>query len=94
MESVRSDSDGGWKELLEKFWRLFLELCFPNIAADIDWTRPFEFLDKELQEVIRDADSGRRFVDKLVKVFRKSGEEQLVLIHVEVQGDPDLNLPA
>jgi len=94
MESVRSDSDGGWKELLEKFWRLFLELCFPDIAADIDWTRPFEFLDKELQEVTRDADSGRLFVDKLVKVFRKSGEEQRVLIHVEVQGDPDANLPA
>ncbi|MCW5558424.1 MAG: hypothetical protein KIT22_11410 [Verrucomicrobiae bacterium] len=69
-------------------------MCFPNIAADIAWTRPFEFLDKELQEVTRDADSGRLFVDKLVKVFRKSGEEQLVLIHVEVQGDPDFNLPA
>ncbi len=35
---------------------------------------------------MRDAEVGRRIADKLVKVWLKDGEEQYVLIHVEVQG--------
>ena len=55
-------------------------------AADIDWSRGYEFLDKELQKVARRAVVGRRHVDKLIKVWRRSGEETWVLIHTEVQG--------
>lgn len=39
-----------------------------------------------MQEVTRDAELGRRLVDKLVKVWLRSGDEAWVLIHVEVQG--------
>ncbi|MBC6420054.1 MAG: Yae1 family protein, partial [Prochloron sp. SP5CPC1] len=49
------------------------------------------FLDKELQKIVRDAQLGRRYVDKLVKVWLKNGDEQWVLIHLEVQGDPEPN---
>lgn len=38
---------------------------------------------------MREAESGRRYVDKLVKVWTKSGEERWVLIHVEVQAARD-----
>ena len=34
-----------------------------------------------------------RFVDKLVQVFKSSGEERLVLFHVEVQGQKQFILP-
>ena len=76
METPPADYDGAWKETLELYWRPFMELCFPDIADDIDWSQPVEFLDKELQDVVRAADSGRRFVDKLVKVIRRSGQSQ------------------
>jgi hypothetical protein len=46
----------------------------------------YEFLDKELQRITRDATLGRRYADKLVKVYLKTGEEQWVLIHIEIQG--------
>jgi len=36
--------------------------------TEIAWTQGQEFLDKELQKVVRDADLGRRYADKLVKV--------------------------
>jgi hypothetical protein len=36
--------------------------------------------------VVRDAELGRRLADKLVKVWRRDGEEVWVLIHIEVQG--------
>jgi hypothetical protein len=42
-------------------------------------------IDKELQKIMADA-VGRRVVDKLVKVWLKSGEEVWALVHVEMQG--------
>ena len=49
----RDDYDSPWKDLLDRWQRPFLEFFFPRIAADIDWSRGFEFLDKELQKVTR-----------------------------------------
>ncbi len=58
---------------------------FPQAHADIDWGRGYEMLDKELQPIVRRAKQGRRYVDKLVKVWLKNGEERWLLVHVEVQ---------
>lgn len=85
MSERRVDFDSPWKETLEYYFEDFMAFFFSQAYADIDWQRGYEFLDKELQQVVRDAEFGRRFADKLVKVWRKSGEEQWVLIHVEVR---------
>ena len=53
----------------------------------IDWSQGYEFLDKELQQVVRDAEMGRRWADKLVKVRLKTGIEAFLYIHIEVQGN-------
>ena len=42
-------------------------------------------LDKELQKIVRQAEQGRRYVDKLVRVWLKDGREEWLLIHVEIQ---------
>ncbi len=86
MTAERSDYDSPWKEALERYFPDFMALGFPTAYAGIDWTRGYEFLDKELQQVVRDAELGRRLADKLVKVWRVDGEEAWVLIHLEVQG--------
>ncbi len=80
-----ADYDGAWKEALERYLRPFLEFCFPAAAKGIDWAVPLEFLDQELQEIVRDADLGKQRVDKLVKVRRLGGAEEWVLVHVEAQ---------
>ena len=85
----RADYDSPWKELLEGHFRSFLEFFFPTAAADIDWTRGYTFLDKELAQVVRDAELGRRYVDKLVRVWRSGGVETWVLVHVEIQGQAE-----
>ena len=54
--------------------------------AQIDWSRGFEFLDKELRKITADTAVGRRLVDKLVKVWLKSIDEVWALVHVEIQG--------
>jgi hypothetical protein len=88
-QEIRSDFDSPWKEALERYLHPFLALCFPRVEACIDWHRPVEFVDKELQAVMRDAESGRQYVDKLVKLFTREGVERRVLVHIEVQSQPD-----
>jgi hypothetical protein len=80
-----ADFDSPWKEALEVYFPAFLAFCFPLIHADINWSRGFEMLDKELQQLTPRSARGRRYVDKLVRVWRSNGREAWVLIHVEVQ---------
>jgi hypothetical protein len=84
-----ADFDSPWKEALDLYFQAFLAFFFPAIHNDIDWSRGFESLDKELQQIAPRAGRGRRYVDKLVKVWRKNGHEVWVLIHVEVQTRPE-----
>jgi hypothetical protein len=39
--------------------------------------------------LVRDAELGRRYADKLAKVYTRDGAETWVLIHVEVEGEPE-----
>ncbi len=75
--------DSPWKDILEAYFQDFMQFFFPAIHDDIDWYRGYDFLDQELQQVVRDAELGKRFADKLVKVWKLSGEETWVLIHIE-----------
>ncbi len=84
-----SDYDSPWKEALDRYLEAFLAFLFPQAHREIDWSRGHESLDKELQQVVREAELGRRLVDKLVKVWRTSGREEWVLIHIEVQSQEE-----
>jgi hypothetical protein len=87
------DYDSPWKEALDAYFEAFLALLFPEVHPQIDWSRGYESLDKEFQQVVREAEVGRRYVDKLVKVWTKDGIECWVLIHVEVQTTRDAEFP-
>jgi hypothetical protein len=83
--SPATDYDSPWKEALDRYFERCMAFFFPRAHADVDWTRGYEMLDKELQPIVRQSKQGRRYVDKLVKVWLRSGEEKWLLIHVEVQ---------
>src|SRR5580704_6618759 len=87
------DLDGPWKEALEHFLEWFLALCFPEVHAAIDWSRGYESLDKEFQQIVRDARVRKRLADKLFKVWRNDGTEAWLLVHVEVQGRREKTFP-
>ncbi|XKH59385.1 hypothetical protein LG290_11930 [Halomonas sediminis] len=87
--SRRADHDSPWKMALDYYFQEFVGLLFPAIHEQVDWSKGYSFLDKELQQITPDADSGRRHADKLIKVYAKDGSETWVLIHVEVQGEPE-----
>jgi len=83
------EADSPWKNVLERYFNRFIEFFFPDIYPQIDWDKGHEFLDKELQQIAPDAKTGRRTVDKLVKIWLKDGTEIWALAHVEVQGNKD-----
>ena len=89
MSKQSDDYDSPWKNILETYFYDFMTFFFPVVAEGVDWSRGYSFLDKELQQVVRDAELGRRLADKLVQVWRKDGNEAWVLAHVEVQGQEE-----
>ncbi|WP_254721850.1 hypothetical protein [Kovacikia minuta] len=42
-------------------------------------------MDKEFQQIAPDTETGKRYADLLVKLWRKRGKELFLLLHVEVQ---------
>jgi hypothetical protein len=89
MTEQRTDYDSPWKEVIEAYFPQFLEFFFSSAYTVIDWTRPYEFLDTELQQLEPDAEIGKLLVDKVAKVWLLDGAEAWVLVHVEVQGRYD-----
>jgi hypothetical protein len=85
-EKPRDDYDSPWKEILALRFPDFMAFFFPEIARQIDWTRGYETLDKELRQISRESHVGFRLADNLLKVWKKNGIEAWVLAHVEVQG--------
>ncbi len=90
---MSTDFDSPWKDALDRYFEAFLALLFPAIHAQIDCSRGYESLDKEFQQIVREAEVGRRYVDKLVRVWTLDGVERWVLIHVEVQTAREAEFP-
>lgn len=89
----RADQDSPWKEILEAYFPQAMQFFFPETAALINWEIPHEFLDKEFQQIARKAKQGRRYADKLVKVWQHQGEEIWLLIHIEIQAKSEEIFP-
>ena len=88
MTSIKKDTL--WKGIIEDLFEDFCHYFFPKWATQIaDFTKPPEFLDKELDEIYPEESPTKRYADKLVKVFTKGGTPQWILIHIEVQGYKD-----
>ncbi|MBD2457310.1 cytosolic protein [Nostoc sp. FACHB-87] len=89
----QTEYDSPWKQILQLYFQDFMLFFFPQAHSEIDWSRGFEFLDQELQQVVRDAELGKRLIDKLVKIYRIGGEEEWLLIHIEIQSQEENDFP-
>src|SRR5438270_591568 len=85
--------DDPWKQIVPALFEQFLEFFAPDVAVEIDWSRPPEFLDKELRRVAKGLRKRRVTADFLVNVWRKDGGEQWILIHIELQAQKDVEFP-
>lgn len=88
--------DEAWKLGLDSFLPYIMRLLFPAAFAEIDWRRGFQPLNTELQAILallQNGDgAGKRHADALYKVWRLDGREQWIVLHFEVQSQPDPNL--
>ncbi|MBF0611457.1 MAG: hypothetical protein G8345_04280 [Magnetococcales bacterium] len=85
--------DSPWKEILDAYFKDFVEFFLPQAFKEIDWRRGYEFLDTELVRITREAKIGNRHMDRLAKVWLKNGLERCILIHVDIQGERQKNFP-
>jgi len=86
VEQNNQNYDSPWKDILEIYFREFLRFFFPKIERDLNWEKGYDFLDKEFQRIVKESKTGRRHLDKLIRVWRKNDQEIWLLIHIEVQG--------
>jgi predicted transposase/invertase (TIGR01784 family) len=81
-----------WKGIIEDLFEDFLCFFYPDADQTFDFSKGFEFLDKELEQLFPESkEEQTRYVDKLVKVWLKDGTSRWILIHCEVQGYFDKN---
>ena len=80
-----SDYDGAWKEALRRHFSPFLKKYFPTMFAAIDWSHALKWSNKELSQVLGTSGRRNREVDVLVQVRLRSGHEQLIMVHLEIQ---------
>ncbi len=80
-----------WKSILEDIFEDFLLFFYPESGSFFDFSKDFEYLDKELEQLFPPEDNlyQVRFVDKLVKVHCRNGDNEWILVHIEVQGYHD-----
>src|SRR4051812_40936414 len=71
-----------FKELLQAFFREFMELFFPNVAARLDFSR-VTFLDKEMFTDLPRGD--QREADLVAQVYTLEGQPEIILTHIEVE---------
>jgi hypothetical protein len=86
---LNDDYDSPWKDALMRYFPEFMAFYFPLAHAAINWREGHVFLDKELAQVVQDAELGKRLVDRLVQVVTREAGKQWVYVHVEVQGQQE-----
>jgi hypothetical protein len=80
--STKTSHDQLFKEVLGEFFPEFIELFFPQLAADLD-RDSIEFLPVEL---FTDLIAGDAFETDLIVKAKFRGQESCFIIHVEHQG--------
>ncbi|BCW95960.1 MAG: hypothetical protein WHS44_12645 [Fimbriimonadales bacterium] len=85
--------DAGWKHAVRTFLPECLQLLFPDLHAQIDWSRGYQVLHSELLRPVPFHGAARRFVDVLVRVYFQDGRERFVLLHIEIQAQRTRDFP-
>jgi hypothetical protein len=71
-----------FKDLLRAFFREFMELFYPEVAARLDFARAVA-RDKEFFTDVPQGEEHR--LDLLTEIYTLDGQPELVLIHIEVE---------
>ena len=90
----RTKADGAWKRVLTDLLPDLVAFAAPRLHEAVDWSVAPISLDKEFQSVARQAGIGPRVVDHLVQLRLLTGGVGWLVLHVEVQGQPQPDFAA
>ena len=76
-----SETDGPWQEILECFFKPFIDLCFPAWSKQIHWEKGYKALKGELP-----SKEGKQICDMLFEVELLNGQQKIIFLHLEIQG--------
>ena len=88
--AASSSHDRLFKEFFHRFLPQFLRLFFPREARRLKLDE-VRFLDKEL--IINLPDQTLRITDVVAEVEALSGEKETILIHIEIEANPQQSFP-
>ncbi|MDF1811607.1 MAG: DUF4351 domain-containing protein [Verrucomicrobiales bacterium] len=80
-----SNYDEPWKAFIVNHFRAFLNVYFAGMAGNVDWNTEPVFDPTEVSQFLGTAKRRNKFVDVIVQVTLLTGEQQIVLLHFEVQ---------
>jgi hypothetical protein len=84
MDDAQPDFDSPWKEALDHELPAFLELLYPDIHTDVEWSVDVVALDAELRQLELPGELAGAGViaDRLIRLHRSNGDD--AILHVEV----------
>ncbi|MDR3164153.1 MAG: hypothetical protein LBU13_01080, partial [Synergistaceae bacterium] len=89
----RFDYDNLFKSVLKEYFWDALRIFLPALYNVADKNVPPKFLDNELKKVTFDLEGGANRSDMLAEIKLMDGGNELVLCHLEVQGEGGDDLP-
>jgi len=85
----RSDYDGFWKDLINRFFYPLLKRAVPELYEKADIEKKHRFLETEFRDILKTFDRKKRqrprFADLVIEVPLKNGGNAWILFHVEAQ---------
>lgn len=83
------DYDSPWKDAVEDHFRLFADLLLPWVVREVDWEQVPVSLEQELRKAHPEAATGKRIVDRLLRLSKIGGEVRYLHIEVQAQWEED-----
>ena len=71
---IHVNQDDLWKKVIADLFEDFLLFFLPEFHAEVDFSKPIDFLQQELFKEIIDERKGRKMADQIAKVQLKNGQ--------------------
>ena len=84
--------DESWKYILTTLFKSGLDFFYNELFVLVDFTKPVEFIESKLTNLDVGDHNNYKNVDKLIKCSLLDGNEQHILLHIEIEANNPYNI--